>query len=163
MTDWPATASAAFAGIGLLATAWQLRQGVVAKVEQRRLETEGVCASWHPVGRPRRSDIDPDGCADWRYDFFVDNPGRFPISSIAVRVNFPVEVRRVRGTQIDAPTHHLTLVHPVLAGSGQRSWSRTLRMRFDEAEGSLHATTATVTFTDAQGASCTTEWPRPRR
>lgn len=162
MTDWPAAASATFAGAGLLATAWQVRGGIAESAKQRTLEIEGVCASWHPTLNPRPNEVDADGFAEWNYEFFVHNPGQFPISSIELRVNFPVEFQRVRGQHLDDPTHELRMVHPVLAGANQRRWSRALRMRYSNAVGVLDATTAAVSFLDAQGTPRRTDWPRAR-
>lgn len=159
MTDWAATASAAFAGAGLVATAWQLRQRSADSVKERRLEIEGVCATWRPKSAPRPNDVRPDGLAEWTYEFFVHNPGRFPISSVVLLVRFPVPVQRIRGSHRDQPTRELEMVHPVLSGGGQRRWDRTLQMAYADAEGQLQSTVASVSFIDAEGRTQTTEWP----
>lgn len=161
MTDWPATASATFAGAGLLGTAWQLRQNSAERAKERRLGIDGVCASWHPEINPRPHEVDREGHAVWKYNFFVDNPGRFPISSIVVRVTFPVNVARVRGGHVDDPVRTIEMVHPVLGGGQRRHWQRSLKMTYADANGSLHATTATVAFTDSEGKRRQTVWPRP--
>src|SRR4051812_24387557 len=157
MNDWSATTSAVFAGLGLCATAWQLDRTRKQAAKDLLLETEGVCASWNPPLNPRPSDVRSDGFADWRYEFHVDNPGRFPISSVVLRITFPVEVRRVRGREhLDDPLKTIELVHPVLPGGGRRTWERTLRMKYADATGVLHGTTAQVTFIDSEGDTCTT-------
>jgi hypothetical protein len=160
MSDWPATTSAIFAGLGLCATAWQLERTRRQGVKDRLLETAGVSASWNPPLSPRPSDVGTDGFADWRYQFTVNNPGRFPISSIVLRVDFPVAVQRVRGHDLDNPAQTIEMVHPVLPGGGRRTWERTLRMKYADATGGLHGTTASVTFIDADGDAYTTHWPR---
>lgn len=163
MTDWAATASASFAGCGLLATAWQLRQQRAQAVEQRRLEIEGVSASWRPRSAPRPIDVDKAGFALWKYEFVVHNPGRLPISTVELQVTFPVVVQRLRGQHSDEPTKVVKMVHPVLIGGEQRRWDRTLRMKFTDAENNLHATLASVSFLDAQGEPHRNDWPRPLR
>lgn len=42
--------------------------------KEGKLETGGVCATWHPTVAPRPGDVRPDGLAEWTYEFFVHNP-----------------------------------------------------------------------------------------
>ncbi len=119
----------------------------------------GVCASWHPPASPRRDDVDADGLATWQYDFCAQNPGRFPVSSAELRVQFTLDVRRLRGENRADPIRDLVMVHPVLPGAGQRRWQRTLQMNYADAAVDLPNTTVSVSLRDASGVPYMTEWP----
>ena len=123
MSDWTATASAVVAGVGLIFTGAQLRLTRRDALAEQRLAIEGVAVSWEAREAPNHAE--PDGLAEWLYEIRVNNPGRFPIDNVSVRMYLPIPVRRVRysGRRGDETTR-LRFDHPVLAGGARRAWKR---------------------------------------
>jgi len=158
-TELLAIVSALLAAGGLVFAGMQTRHLWQQRAEDDRLATEGVSLSWQPLQAPSRPDA--DGTARWVYEIVVHNPGRFPISEVVADLTFPVPVRRVHSTGVvDDPATTLRLVQPVIHGGADRRWKRALVMDMETASGRLVQTQGVVTFTDVQGRSSRTTWPR---
>jgi len=158
MNDCAAVASALFAAVGLIFTGRQLLLiNQQARVE-RRVGLEGVVVSWRAVEAPNHGSH--DGTAVWKYEVSVANPGRFPIDHVDIRWVFPCPVQRLHyNEQADPPRTELRLSTPVLAGGGQRRWTRRLRIDLAEAA-ALANTYAEVVFHDIDGQERRNRWPR---
>ncbi|MFI5912443.1 hypothetical protein [Dactylosporangium sp. NPDC051541] len=158
LADRLAAGSAAIAGIGLVFTGAQLWLLNRQARYERRISYDGVVVTWHPIEAPHRPWT--DGNARWTYEITVNNPGRLPIDHIDVRWVFPCPVRRLHSSGIlDEPSPKLTLVTPVLAGGGARSWTRQVQMPFDNRH-LLAETYAEVTYVDIDGKPHRNRWPR---
>jgi hypothetical protein len=147
-------AAAVFAG-------WQVRELVRQQREVKRLETQAVSVMWEPTIAPHKPDS--DGSAVWVLEITLTNPGRMPIDNVHCVLHFDRPVRRLRhdGTA-DEPAKSLDLVQAVLLGGATRSWTRTIRARFDADVWVTRAMRATVSFDDMHGNPQTTSWPRRR-
>ena len=147
-------AAAVFAG-------WQVRELVRQQREVERMETQAVSVMWEPTIAPHRPDA--DGSAEWVLEVTLTNPGRMPIDNIHCVLHFDRPARRLRhdGTA-DEPSMSLDLVQTVLLGGASRSWTRTIRARFDAEVWLTRAMRATVSFDDRHGRPQTTSWPRRR-
>lgn len=164
MTSAMAVISTLIAAAGLGFSGWQLRLIHKEREKDRELGIGGVCLSWQAVIAPNKAEVDNQGNAVWTYVFRLDNPGRFPISEITARVNFPSAVSRIRHNGVvDDPNLVLKLAHPVLPGGGSLEWAhRRLKMRFDKSP-NRPGIRAEVSFLDSEGTPHTTIWPVPRR
>lgn len=164
MTEALAIFSALIAAAGLGFSGWQLRLIHLDREMERKLDLEGVCLSWRAVRAPNRGDIDANGKAVWTYAFRLDNPGRFPISEIDARVVFPNPVTRIRHNgNADDPNVVLGLAHAVLPGGANFEWpDRRLEMPFDGSPNRFDIR-ADVSFTDSEGLSHMTSWPKVSR
>jgi len=159
MTEWTSSASVLLAAAGLGFTGRQFQLLTRDRQKERDLGINGVCVWWYPRSNPHDDEIQEDGTAHWVYIFTVNNPGRFPISEVVVEVAFTVDVRRVRGRQIDPPTRMMRLHQPVIAGGNERPWTRTLKINLEAGREHLHETTASVRFIDSEGNEQHTRWP----
>ncbi|MFC8798976.1 hypothetical protein ACFT2C_14675 [Promicromonospora sp. NPDC057138] len=146
-------AAAVFAG-------WQVRELVRQQREVERLETRAVSVMWQATIAPHKPDA-PDGFAVWVLEITLTNPGRMPIDNVHCTIHFDRPVRRLRhdGTT-DEPAPSLALEQTVLLGGATRSWTRTIRARFDAEIWLTTAMRATMTFDDMHGNPQTTSWPR---
>lgn len=146
-------AAAVFAG-------WQVRELVRQQRDVERLETRAVSVMWQATSAPHKPDAS-DGSAVWVLEVTLTNPGRMPIDNVHCTIHFDRPVRRLRhdGTA-DKPTTSLNLEQTVLLGGATRSWTRTIRARFDADVWVASAMRATVSFDDMHGEPQTTSWPR---
>jgi hypothetical protein len=157
VTDWTASASTLFAGVGLVFAGQQVLLGNRQAREDRRLGLEGVVVSWRVVEAPAAAE--KDGSAVWIYEVTVTNPGKFAIDRVDIDWVFPCPVQRLRyDGSADAPGHELRLTTPVLPGGGQSTWRRTVRMDFSESRADTYAE---VSFNDILGQQRRNRWPRP--
>jgi hypothetical protein len=156
VTDWTATSSALFAGVGLVFAGQQFLLGNRQAREDRRLGLEGVVVSWRALQAP--ASAEHDGSAVWTYEITLTNPGKFAIDHVNVTWVFPCPVQRLRyDGGADAPSRDLRLATPVLPGGGTSTWKRSLRISFDQ---NLASTYAAVAFNDIHGQQRTNRWPR---
>lgn len=145
-------AAAVFAG-------WQVRELVRQQREVEKLETRAVSIMWQATSAPHKAD--PDGSAVWVLEITLTNPGRMPIDNVHCTVYFDRPVRRLRHDgSADEPATFLNLEQTVLLGGASRSWTRTIRARFDADVWVASAMRATVSFDDMHGDPKTTSWPR---
>jgi hypothetical protein len=158
VADWVPAISAGFAGLGLLFTGWQVRESRLESQDVRRLGIDAVGVSWEPIEAPDHPES--DGSAQWLYEVRANNPGRFPVDNVVVRMHFSMPVVRLRYSgRRGEPTSVLTLRHPVLLGGAERQWKR--RIEFDFAlRGDLRDTFAEITFRDPKTRTHTNRWPR---
>jgi len=142
----------------LVFAGWQIRELRKQASRDRRIELEGVVVSWRAAVAPQQAE--PDGMADWVYEFRVHNPGRLPITNVQVEITFPVAVRRRHYTGLLAPSSRTIVLNtPVIAAQDERKWKRRLEIEF-AAEGELRKTMARVAFDDLDGRHHTNVWPR---
>jgi hypothetical protein len=137
----------------------QVRELVRQQRKVEELETRAVSGMWQTTSAPHKADA--DGTAVWGLEITLTNPGRMPIDNIHCTIYFDRPVRRLRydGTA-DEPATSLNLEQVVLLGGTSRSWTRTIRARFDADVWVASAMRAKVTFDDMHGEPQTTSWPR---
>lgn len=139
----------------------QVRSLHTQTMRDRRVEAEGVAASWRPVIAPKSADA--EGWAVWHYEITVNNPGRLPIRDVEVEMTWPCSVTRVHPDYTaDEPRRVLHLHTPVIAGGAVRHWDRYLRMKFEERH-LLPQTEATVRFSTLDNEHHATRWGGERR
>jgi len=114
---------------------------------------------WQATSAPHKADA--DGSAVWELEITLTNPGRMPIDNVHCSIYFDRPVRRLRyDGSADKPATSLNLEQTVLLGGSSRSWTRTIRARFDADVWVASAMRATVSFDDMHGDPQTTSWPR---
>lgn len=147
--------------VGLFFAAWQVLHLTRESRDRDRCEIDGVSVTWETLESPATSDR--GGRARWRYEFTITNPGRMPIDNVQCTVAFPVAVQRIRyNGDAEPPSRSITLYQPVIVGGGQRTWTRTLELDFDE-RSTLADVSATVSFRDITLNARTNDWPRKIR
>lgn len=145
-------AAAVFAG-------WQVRELIRQQRQAEKLETRAVSVMWQATSAPHKADA--DGSAVWVLEITLTNPGRMPIDNVHCTIYFDRPVRRLRyDGSADKPSTSLNLEQTVLLGGASRSWTRTIRARFDADVWVASAMRAKVTFDDMHGNQQTTSWPR---
>jgi hypothetical protein len=78
-----------------------------------------------------------------------------------VEVHFDLDVQRVRHDRhIDDATRTLFMQTPVIAGRHERTWRRSLRMKYADAYAALTGTTATISFIDPEDKPRKNIWPK---
>jgi hypothetical protein len=91
----------------------------------------------------------------------VHNPGRFPITSIDVRIDFTLKQQRLHHNRaLDEPSKQLEMIAPVIPANMQKSWTRRIIIDHAERE-KLRDTVASVSFDVPDAGRWTTKWPDP--
>lgn len=155
---WLATASATFAGAGLMFSGYQTLLARNDRLAIRQVELAGVSISW--VTKEVPDHAEPDGTAAWVFAITIDNPGRMPIDEVLGVLEFPIPVRRRRYSgKLEEPTRTISLYAPVIPGNGQRGWRRELVAPWARRE-DVYSMTGIVSFRDLDGRHRTNHWPR---
>lgn len=148
--------------VALVFAGLELRRSRLEDQRRRRVEIEGVAVSWVPDRAPRAPQ-DAQGRATWVYKFTAFNPGSLPVSDVRVEVQFGVNVQRLRyDGYCDEPADKIRLGTPVIAGGGERAWTRSLVMDYAEGAAALPSTQAVISFTDPDdpGRTQRNTWPK---
>jgi hypothetical protein len=154
--------SAAAAAGGFLAASYQLAALRRAAVRERAGEIRGVAVETDVLTRPLTAPLDSIHSA-WEYNFTVHNPGRFPITEVAVVVRFPMPVRRSHGggDTADEPSSDLDMYVPVVPARGSKSWHRWVLVPHVDHE-QLRRTVSIVKFTSSDAGRVENHWPNPK-
>lgn len=152
----------AVAGIAAAgAAAWQLWRLRLDALDARAAEIRGVSVVTVVKHRPW-DDAVRDGRADWTYEYTLTNPGRLPISNVEVTMQYPCEVQRRTGKNLEAPTRQLSFPVPVVAAQSSHP-ARTRRVSVAQADwDQLRDAKITVSFWTPDAGQCMTTWPSPR-
>lgn len=128
-------------------------------LDQRAAELEAVAVSTSVRIRPTHDDAG-NGQSVWGYEFFVDNPGSMPITSVQVLVHFSIPVRRRHfDGRVDEATDVLDMSVPVVAArSASRPWHRTVLVEH-ALRRELRSTWAEVEFVTPDAGRIRTVWP----
>src|SRR3712207_6204684 len=123
--DWIAVVAALITAAGVAPLWLQMRATRQDNQRQRLAEIDSVTITTKVLLRPSRPD--EDGNARWEYSFRFINPGVLSISSVRVRVEFPVPVQRVHhdGT-VDSADSTLTFSTPAVGPHAHLDWERTV-------------------------------------
>lgn len=160
LADLAQLVSAIAAFGALVAAVIQIRGLRRDAIDGRAGEILGVAVETEVVHRPVGADR-PGGRSLWEYRFTVHNPGRFPITMVAVRVNFTIDQQRLHYEgSLDSPANHLQMNTPVVPAGGSKEWTR--RIIIDHANHKrLRETVSTVEFVAPDAGRCKTTWPDP--
>ena len=145
--------------VALVFAGLELQRSRAQDRRRRQVETEGVAVAWRPTRNPVKGD--DEGQGRWVYEFTAYNPGQLPISSVEVEIHFKLDIKRLHyeGT-IEDLGRTVVLNTPVLAGRQDRTWRRTLSMKFEDADEALKKTTAVIAFDDVEGIRHHNNWPK---
>jgi hypothetical protein len=144
--------------LGLFFAGWQLKLLREQRELEREVEKSGVAVMWRALDAPTCSD--KDGTAAATYEFTAYNPGKLPVREVEVHVNLPIEFRREHfDYSLDGATTALVVDTPVIAGGQHRTWTRRLRIRFDDRP-RMRELQATISFLDLEGMKHTNRWGR---
>jgi hypothetical protein len=151
--------------VALVFAGLELQRSRAQDRRRRQVETEGVAVSWMPTRNPQGPmEGNHQGLGRWVYEFTAYNPGQLPISDVEVEIHFTLDIKRLHydGSTEDLG-RSLILTTPVLAGGQDRTWQRTLLMKFAVAHEALKETTAAITFDDPEGKRHRNDWPKRTR
>jgi hypothetical protein len=161
--DWQApeaigttTAAVVAIGYGL----YEYRSRYVAKLDERVAEVQAVTLTYQLPVRPRLSEV-RNGKGEYVYRFTVHNPGRLPITDVTANMIYPGEIERVHSDEaqtVDKPSSTEEMRVASVAGHGQYTWTRRLRVKV-ELWPKMENTTAKISFTAADVGFFETTWP----
>jgi hypothetical protein len=151
--------------VALVFAGLELQRSRAQDRRRRQVETEGVAVSWVPTRNPQGPiEGDDQGHGRWVYEFTAYNPGQLPISDIQVEIHFALDIKRLHyDGSIEELGRTLIMTTPVLAGGKDRTWQRTLLMKYAGARKALKGTTAIIAFDDPEGKRHHNNWPKRNR